>query len=77
MKKLTCKDLGGPCDTEITGDSFEEMGKKSHMHVMERISGGDEAHQTAASSMKSASSEEQQSMMAEFKKKYDEAPVVS
>ena len=28
MKKLTCRDFGGPCDTELTGDSFQEIGKK-------------------------------------------------
>ena len=25
MKKLKCRDLGGPCDAEIVGDSFQEM----------------------------------------------------
>ena len=73
MKKLTCRDLGGPCDTEITGNSFEEIGKKSHMHVMEKINSGDEAHQAAANRMQNALPEEQQSMMAAFKKKYDES----
>lgn len=74
MKKLTCKDLGGPCDTEITGNSFEEMGKNSHAHVMEQINSDDEAHIAAAAKMKNASPEEQKSMMAEFEKRYNEAP---
>jgi predicted small metal-binding protein len=74
MKKLTCRDLGGPCDEEITGDSFEEVGKKSHGHVMEQINSGNEAHKLAAGKMRDATPEEQKAMMAEYKKKFDEAP---
>ncbi len=73
MKKLTCKDLGGPCDAELTGNSFEEIGGRSHDHVMEQIARGDEAHRQAVEKMKSASPQEQMAMMAEFQKKYNEA----
>ena len=76
MKTLTCKDLGGPCDTEITGGSFEEIGQKSHAHVMEKINAGDDVHQAAADQMKNASPEEQKAMMADFQKKYNEAPEI-
>jgi predicted small metal-binding protein len=74
MKRLTCKDLGGPCEFEILGDSFEEIGKKSYGHVMEQIDGGDELHKAAAAKMKNASPEEQQAMMAAFRKKFEDAP---
>ena len=74
MKKLTCRDLGGPCDTELMGDSFQEIGKKSYDHVMEHINNGDEAHKAAAEKMKTASPEEQGSMMAEYEKRFNEAP---
>lgn len=74
LKKLTCRDLGGPCDEEITGNSFEEIGDKCRTHVMERIKGGDKAHQAAVAKMQNASPEEQKSMMAEFAKKFNEAP---
>lgn len=73
MKRLTCKDLGGPCDYELTGNSFEEIGKKSYDHVMEQINKGDEAHKVAASKMKNSSQEEQKAMMAEYRKKFDDA----
>ena len=73
MKKLTCRDLGGPCDMELTGDSFQETGKKSYNHVMEQINNGDEAHKAAAAKMRNASPEEQKSMMAEYEKRYNEA----
>ena len=76
MKKLTCRDLGGPCDVELTGDSFQEIGKKSYGHVMEQIKSGDEAHQVAAGKMKNSSPEEQKAMMSEYEKRFNEAPNV-
>jgi predicted small metal-binding protein len=74
MKKLTCQDLGGPCDTEFTGESFEEIGKKSREHVMEQMQAGDAAHLSAANKMRNATPEEQKGMMAEFKRKFNVAP---
>ena len=76
MKKLTCRDLGGPCDVELTGDSFREVGKKSYDHVMEQIKSGDGAHKAAAARMRNASPREQQSMLAEYEERYNEAPNV-
>ena len=76
MKPLTCRDLGGPCDAQFTGDSFGEIGKKSHAHVMEQMQKGDEAHLAAASNMRAATPEQQQTMMADYKRKFDEAPDV-
>ncbi len=77
MKKLTCRDLGGPCNAEITGNSFQEVGKKSYEHVMEQINKGDEAHQVAAAEMKDSSPEEQQSMMVEYEKRFNETPDIT
>lgn len=74
MKKMTCRDFGGPCDEEVTGNSFEEIGNKCKEHVMERIKSGDEAHQAAAAKMRDATPEEQASMMAEYRKKFDDTP---
>ena len=76
MKTLTCRDLGGPCDAQFTGESFGEIGKKSHAHVMEQMQKGDEAHLSAANSRRSATPEQQNAMMAKFKQKFDEAPDV-
>jgi hypothetical protein len=59
MKRLTCRDLGGPCDAKFAADSFEEIGKKSQEHVMEQMQKGDAAHLSAASSMRSATPEQQ------------------
>ena len=76
MKKLTCRDLGGPCGVELTGNSFQEIGKKSYDHVMEQIKSGDDAHKAAAGKMRNASPEEQKSMMAEYEKRFNEAPSI-
>ena len=73
---LTCRDLGGPCDAEFAGKSFAEIEKKRHAHVMEQMQKGDEAHLVTASNMRAATPEQQQAMMAEFKRKFDEAPDV-
>ena len=74
MKKLTCRDLGGACDEQITGNSFDELGSMCRTHVMAQMNNGDEAHQVAAARMKNASSEEQKTMMAEYEKRFNEAP---
>ena len=46
----------------------------SHAHVMERMQKGDEAHLNAANSMRNSTPEQQQAVMADFKKKFDQAP---
>src|SRR3954462_9619791 len=74
MKTLTCRDLGGPCDAQFTGESFGELGKKSHAHVIEQMQKGDEAHLVAASNMRAATPEQQQTIIADYKRKFDEAP---
>jgi predicted small metal-binding protein len=58
MKKLKCRDLGGPCDAEIVGNSFQEMGNNARTHVMEKIKSGDAAHKAAADKMRNASPEQ-------------------
>ena len=61
---------------EFTGESFDEIGKKSREHVIEQMQKGDEAHLSAANKMRSATPEQQKALMADFKKKFDEAPNV-
>lgn len=74
MKTLTCRDFGGPCETKITGNSFDEIGSKCKTHVMEQINKGDKAHRDAADKMRNASPKEQAAMMVEYEKRYDAAP---
>lgn len=51
MKKMTCKQLGGACDFEFFGDSFDEIANQSKKHGMEMIQKGDPAHVEAMSEM--------------------------
>lgn len=76
MKKLTCKDLGGPCDAEITGSTFEEVGKNSQYHVTNEIKKGDAAHVAAVEKWKNMSAEERKEAMDGLKKAYDDAEEV-
>ena len=44
MKTMTCRQLGGACDTEFNADTIEEMTELSKNHTMEMIEDGDESH---------------------------------
>lgn len=74
MKTLTCRDLGGPCDHELRGSTFEEIGHASRAHVMNMIEHADAAHMEAADHMRRASPDEQRAMMAQFRNRFDDAP---
>ncbi len=44
MKTMTCRDMGGPCDTPITGNTADEMMNNGAAHVTEMANQGDEEH---------------------------------
>ncbi|TSC87931.1 MAG: hypothetical protein G01um101416_246 [Microgenomates group bacterium Gr01-1014_16] len=44
MKTMTCKQLYGPCEALIHGETAEEMMENSKKHGMEMAAIGDEAH---------------------------------
>ena len=48
MKTMTCKQMGGPCDMPIQGETAEEMMNNGAKHLMEQ---SDEAHKAAKSMM--------------------------
>lgn len=52
MKKMTCKQLGGVCDKEFTGNSFEEIAEQSKKHGMEMMQAGDQSHAEAMQEMR-------------------------
>ena len=52
MKTMTCKQLYGPCDALIHGETPEEMMENSKKHAMEMIAKGDELHIDAMNTMK-------------------------
>lgn len=44
MKTMTCKQLHGPCDVLIHGETAEEMIENSQKHGMEMAARGDQDH---------------------------------
>ena len=43
MKMMRCNELGGACDKEFFGDTFEEIAKQSKEHGIEMINLGDKS----------------------------------
>ena len=52
MKVMTCKQLGGACDTEFRADTFQEMANLSRDHGIEMMRKGDKAHMEAMDKMR-------------------------
>ena len=52
MKTMTCKQLGGPCDLELHGETANDVIKLQDAHLREAVAGGDAAHEPALSEMK-------------------------
>jgi predicted small metal-binding protein len=50
MKTMTCKQMGGPCDTAFSGTKADEVIKAQDKHLKETA--GDGAHDSAAKDMK-------------------------
>lgn len=53
MKTMTCKQLGGPCDAEHTGEDANVVINAQDQHLKEMVAEGDESHEEAAKAMKS------------------------
>ncbi len=51
MKKMTCQQLGGACQLEFSGDTFDEIANQSKKHGMEMFQKGDTAHIEAMNEM--------------------------
>jgi hypothetical protein len=51
MKTMTCKQMGGPCDTAFHGDKADDVIKAQDSHLKEAVAGGDETHKSAAEAM--------------------------
>ena len=58
MKSITCKDLGGACDLEFQGSTFEEVEARSKKHGMEMFQKNDQQHLEAMEEMKDLYSNE-------------------
>lgn len=49
---MTCKQLGGPCDLALKGESGDEVIQAQDRHLKEAVKAGDETHQRAHAEMK-------------------------
>ena len=52
MKTMTCRQLGGPCDSPHQGATADEVIKAQDRHLRETVAGGDTAHAAALKEMK-------------------------
>ena len=52
MKTMTCKQLGGACDRQFHGETFEEIAEQSKKHGMEMFQANDTDHLKAMNNMK-------------------------
>lgn len=52
MKTMTCKQLGGACETAFKAQTFEEIVGMSKQHGVEMFEAEDEAHLEAMDNMK-------------------------
>ena len=51
MKTMTCKQLGGPCDTAFRGAKADEVIKAQDKHLKDVVAAGDGAHEAALKDM--------------------------
>lgn len=78
MKVMSCKQLGGACEEEFRGETFEEMAELSKQHAMEMLQQQDAAHLQAMEEMK-VLMKDPEAMSAWFdskRKEFDELPAV-
>jgi predicted small metal-binding protein len=52
MKTMTCRQLGGPCDLELRGDTADEVIKAQDAHLKDAVAKGDATHEPALKDMK-------------------------
>ena len=52
MKTMTCKQLGGPCDHVLRGETADTVIKAQDRHLKDAVEGGDDTHATAFKAMK-------------------------
>ncbi len=51
MKTMTCKQLGGPCDVPLRGNTANDVIKAQDSHLKEMVASGDETHRSALEEM--------------------------
>ena len=52
MKTMTCRQLGGPCDLQLRGETADDVIKAQDRHLKEAVAAGDTTHEEALQAMK-------------------------
>jgi predicted small metal-binding protein len=52
MKTMTCKQLGGPCDLELRGETADDVIQAQDQHLKDAVAEGDDTHSAALKDMK-------------------------
>ena len=52
MKTMTCRQLGGPCDLELRGETADEVIQAQDRHLKDVVSDGGHTHAQASREMK-------------------------
>ncbi len=75
MKRITCKQMGGPCDEVFEGNTSGDIAKAAEKHIS-ALAPNDPAHKATYDMMaKTASSPETHATWQQnFQKMFDEAP---
>jgi len=73
MKSMTCKEMGGPCDAKISGNTAEELMNNGSDHIR---SNDDEGHKKAVAMMEDMKNkpEEGKKWNDDFAAKFDALP---
>lgn len=75
---MTCKQLYGPCEVLIHGETAEEMIENSQKHAMEMVAKGDKVHIEAMEAMRNQHAnmepEAVKQWMEKFQKEFDVQP---
>ena len=67
MKTMTCKQLGGSCDAQISAETWDDMVKAMTKHVMEK-------HPDVAKKMEAMHNEDPEKWGKEMKPKWEATP---
>lgn len=51
MKTMSCKQMGGPCDHAMHGNTADEVIKEGEKHLKEMMVNGDQSHKAAMNMM--------------------------
>ncbi|MCB1646902.1 MAG: hypothetical protein KDI36_15690 [Pseudomonadales bacterium] len=76
MKTMSCKQLGGACETQFRASTFEEMAELSKQHGMQMYKEQDAAHLKAMEEMRKIMDdpEEMNRWFESRRKEFDELP---